>query len=134
MSSTTGYDASTITISTDASNSDIKILKVDPVDISAIGTEIWTLTVTLSDSLSIVEDMEIVENIQIDFICPIDPPETTVVSSMPSGTVQFDIATLEPVTFDLDAIRLAQNETACSYISNNAYLQSTSSSGDTYNS
>ena len=134
MSSTTGYDASTITISTDASNSDIKILKVDPVDISAIGTEIWTLTVTLSDSLSIVEDIEIVENIQIDFICPIDPPETTVVSSMPSGTVQFDIATLEPVTFDLDAIRLAQNETACSYISNNAYLQSTSSSGDTYNS
>ena len=134
MSSTTGYEASTITISTDASNSDIKILKVDPVDISAIGTEIWTLTVTLSDSLSIVEDIEIVENIQIDFICPIDPPETTVVSSMPSGTVQFDIATLEPVTFDLDAIRLAQNETACSYISNNAYLQSTSSSGDTYNS
>ena len=53
---------------------------------------------------------------------------------MLSGAVQFDIATLEPVTFDLDAIRLAQNETACSYISNNAYLQSTSSSGDTYNS
>ena len=63
MSSTTGYDASTITISTDASYSDIKILKVDPVNISAIGTEIWTITVTLSDPLSIVEDIEIVEYI-----------------------------------------------------------------------
>ena len=63
MSSTTGYDASTITISTDASNSDIKFLKVDPVNISAIGTEIWTITVTLSDPLSIVEDIEIVEYI-----------------------------------------------------------------------
>ena len=63
MSSTTGYEASTFTISTDASYSDIKILKVDPVDISAIGTEIWTITVTLSDPLSIVEDIEIVETI-----------------------------------------------------------------------
>ena len=123
VSSSTGYGQSTFTIEADEEDLYLIHLMITPLDTSAIGTEYWDLTVTLVDPLGFVQDLTEVESIQIDYTCPASPTETTVISAISNPILSYDIATPDPVTFQLEAIRLAQNETACSYISENAHLR-----------
>ena len=94
LSSTTDFPQSTLSITTSLSDPDFIDISVTPSDTSAIGTEIWQITVTLRDYLvnPTFTDIVEVESIQIDFVCPEDPPEILVTNPMINPTLIYDIA------------------------------------------